>query len=213
MACSLGVAILVGLGGWQLDRRVEAAHARAVATTNLALPPFDAADPPEDLDYRRAFVVGEPASVEMAPGRRGWLDLGTHLLARVNAGKEVVLLDLGWMPASAVPAWIAAEKAHGPRTWSGVARRPAAGAGPSWLRLDPKTYGATRDFWIQEGEEVPAEAENPDREPPIGGWRAGPEERPHGEYAATWFTCAALLSGVWLMSSLRDPVAAGRGSV
>ena len=59
------------------------------------------------------------------------------------------------------------------------------------------------DYVIVEGEGIAAEAEIPDRVPPIGGWRTTLPERPHGQYALTWFSLAATLVGVWASVSVR----------
>jgi cytochrome oxidase assembly protein ShyY1 len=133
-----------------------------------------------------------------------------------------VLVDVGWIPSEGADAVITRERAvPGERTWSGLSRvyaeDPAATGGYApeggyqrrWRAVSPAAMGAAVDaavpgFVVIAGEGIAEGAENPDTEPPIAGWPAAPEQRPHGQYAITWFGCAAALAAVWFRSSVRD---------
>ncbi len=230
---ALGAVVFGGLGTWQLRRMGEAAEARVTWAARLAEPPFDAAAPPADPDVRRVRLTGTPDWNRhlLLPNKvRGSLP-GFELVVPVHGAGPVVLVNVGWVPGDAVDAVVARERALGPRrTYEGLARvyaeEPDAGEGfPAepdgfrryWRVISPDAMGQGVDvapFVVVEGAALPERGDGPDSEPPIGGWRATPHERPHGEYALTWFAILATLIGLWVHGSTRpDPSgeSAGRG--
>jgi cytochrome oxidase assembly protein ShyY1 len=60
---------------------------------------------------------------------------------------------------------------------------------------------------VIDGQGLTDEQAIPDRVPPVSGWRLAPVQRPHGEYAFTWFSLGMTLLLVWLSLSFsrRDP--------
>ena len=132
-----------------------------------------------------------------------------------------VLVDVGWVPEDEAEAIIARERAAGlTRTYSGIARPflddPDAsldgGAVGSWRALSPpaigRLLGITVPNWVViDGEGLAEDADIPDRVPPISGWRTTPVQRPHGEYAFTWFGLGMSLLLVWLSMSMNRQAA------
>jgi surfeit locus 1 family protein len=86
----------------------------------------------------------------------------------------------------------------------GIARR--------WRAIDVAAMASAIDatpvapVLLIDGEGLAPDADIPDRVPPVSGWRVSPPERPHGEYAFTWFSLAFTLVGVWLSVSFRRAV-------
>lgn len=220
-----GVAVLLSLGTWQLRRLQAAGVARERFAERLAEPPFDAASPPADADLRRARVVGEPlwdrhfliAGKYMFGGQPGY-----HLVVPVRVSPERhVLVDEGWIPADEVALILPNERAlPSPRAWEGLARVPAKdedaagtfapeeGYARKWRAVDPAAMGAVLGVvlepWVlTEGEGLAADADIPDRTPPIGGWRTEPVQPPHGQYAATWYSLSLTLALVWVSATFR----------
>jgi surfeit locus 1 family protein len=222
----IGFALLVSLGTWQLRRRAEAASLRALGEERLAAPAFDAADPPDDPDWRRVRVTGTPDwdHLLVLPSRFMWMQPGQQWIVPVRpeggAGR-IVLVNVGWVPDDEAEPILARERAMAsPRTYEGLARIPepfpaarAEGADPAgyprrWRGVAPGQMGEAlgmdlAPFVVVEGEGIAETAEIPDRAPPVGGWRTTLPERPHGQYALTWFCLAATLVGVWLSLSVR----------
>lgn len=219
---ALGAVVFGSLGTWQVRRMGEADEERARWAARIAEPPFDAADAPDDPDLRRARVTGVPDWDRhlLVPGKYLWDQPGFDLVVPVRVDDGAVLVDLGWVPMDGVADIVARERAvAGPRTFEGLARvygeEPAAGEGyPTeadgyrryWRKLSPRAMGqgtAVAAFVVREGEALPAHGRPTDREPPVGGWTAAPHERPHGEYALTWFAILATLIGLWIHGSLQ----------
>jgi surfeit locus 1 family protein len=220
----LGVALLCSLGSWQLRRRAEAREQRAVGELRLAEAPFDAARPPADPDWRRASVTGTPRwdRLMVLPSRYMWMQPGQQWILPVElSGGGFVLVNVGWVPDDESEPILARERAvPSPRTYAGLARVPppapqarAEGTDPAgyprrWRAVAPAAMGealgmAFPPFVLGDGEGLAEAAEVKDREPPIGGWRTTLPERPHGQYALTWFSLAATLVGVWASVSVR----------
>lgn len=147
-------------------------------------------------------------------GKYMWGQPGERVIVplRLEGGGEV-LVDVGWVPLDEGEAIIAKEAAiPAPRTYSGQARTYKEDAAPrgefpldgrKWRALSPVAMGGFPAWVVTEGEGLSADAEIPDREPPIGGWRTEPNQRPHGEYAFTWFGLASTLLLVWATSAFR----------
>ena len=131
-----------------------------------------------------------------------------------------MLVNVGWVPDDEAALVLARETAvAGERTYAGLARVvdevPSAQADPvtgghvvRWKQVAPKQMAAmlggdVLPWVLVEGEGIPEDAAIPDRAPPIGGWRTTLPERPHGEYALTWFSLAVTLLGVWGSLSVR----------
>lgn len=219
---ALGAIVFGGLGTWQLRRMGEAATALARWEARLAEPAFDADAAPADADLRRARVTGTPDWDRhlLLPNKVRASQVGFELVVPVRAAAGTVLVNVGWVPADGVEAVVAQERALGaPRTYEGLARvyaeDPAAGEGwpleadgfrRYWRTISPDAMGQGVDvapYAVVEGESLPERGAGKDDTPPIGGWEARPHERPHLEYALTWFGILAALIGLWVHASLR----------
>jgi cytochrome oxidase assembly protein ShyY1 len=231
IAVVLGLALFCGLGTWQLRRREEARLERERWAARIAEAPFDAASPPADPDLRRARVTGTPDwdAAMLVVGRWVRNEPGYGLLVPVDVGSGWVLVDLGWIPGDRVDEILAAERdLPAPRTWEGLARTaaedPRAAEGlPTeadgrqwyWRRPSPQTMLPGRQvapFVVADGPGLGEEEASPDREPPVAGWIAEPHQRPHGEYAATWFGIAGALILFWVYGSMPEQGPARRSA-
>jgi surfeit locus 1 family protein len=102
------VAVMIGLGIWQLDRKGEKEALIARYRANSALPPVAwPKTPDESLLYRRATgfcleVVGwRAAAGRSVAGETGW----SHIAAcRTGAEGPGMQVDMGWSSSSAPPA-------------------------------------------------------------------------------------------------------------
>src|SRR5579871_531996 len=216
IAAAIGVAILVGLGVWQLQRLhwKQGILARVAALEHAppeALGPLLAAAPHgADLDYHRVCVLC-PA-LETGPylklyavwqGYAGWRLIAACPLA---AGPyRSILVDRGFLPESAAPRAGAAlsEPIVGilrkgdARTFVTPANRPAENL---WYWRDIPSMARAL------GANDPAPTFLMLERPPPPGGEPAPAPLPadipnnHLQYAITWFGLAAALVGVYLAS-------------
>jgi surfeit locus 1 family protein len=216
------LAMLIGLGVWQLERRVwktdlidRIEHGMAAAAMPLPAQIADSGDDP-DLDYRHVTVTGR---------------FDTHafrLLARVhdgNTGIQVVsplirddggpavMVNRGWVPlgVDGKPAAFDPPPA-GSVTVEGVARRPLA---QGWMQ--PDNNAATNEwFWAdlpamaaaaglaQAAPVIVEQTPGPDKARyPLGGQTIVELPNDHLQYAITWFSFAAILIAIYLLHHLR----------
>jgi surfeit locus 1 family protein len=226
-----GVAILIGLGVWQLDRKVWKESLIATLDTRLARAPEDlppreswARLNPDDNEYTRVifpaeFLPGEETLVYTAgsafrPDVQGpgyWAFAPARLV-----GGSIVLVDRGFVPLDRKdPATRAQGAPAGSVEIVGVMRWPETRGlftpddDPKtnvWYLRDPKAM-ATAKKWDAA---APFYIEQESPVPP-GGWpKPGklavslPDD--HLQYALTWFGLALGLAGVyvtWLAGRLR----------
>jgi surfeit locus 1 family protein len=221
LVAMVGVGVLAGLGTWQLGRMRGLEASRVRYGARLAETPFDAsATVPLDPDRRRAWVEGVPDwdRRRVLPNRFLWMTPGVNWVVPVRADNgRTVLVDVGWVPADEQDAVLARERAvPSPRRYEGLARVPERGpgapridaAGVRWAWVEVPAMRAALgvdgpDVLLIEGAPLEVDEDIRDREPPVGGWRRTPPERPHGQYAFTWFSLAATLVGVWASASFR----------
>ena len=227
----VGVAILVGLGIWQLDRKVWKENLIATVTARLARAPEDLPSReswprlvPEADEYTRVkfpaeFLAGEEALVYSAgsafrPDVQGagyWVFAPARL-----AGGSIVLVDRGFEPPERKdPASRAQGEPHGIVEVVGVMRWPeprgmfTPADDPKtnvWYLRDPAAMAAAKKWDAA----APFYIEQESPVPP-GGWpKPGklavnlPDS--HLQYAITWFGLALGLAGVyvtWLSGRLR----------
>lgn len=215
-----GVALLVGLGTWQLQRLSWKEGLIAAAQAQLAQPPRELTPdiPLDGTDYRhltahgrylhdRSFAFGlaangnEPGALLVTPFA---LDDG-----------RVILVDRGWLPERLLPPRVPAGlQPEGERTLTGVTRwRPAPlrnfmtpADEPErrrWFAWDLAAMADAVDLPLLpvvltlDASDGPEGQSLPKPEP------VTPEFRnDHLGYAITWFSLAAGLIGVYLLSSL-----------
>lgn len=206
-----GMAVLVSLGNWQLDRLAQRRAANAILREQLAAEPVNLNDPGLDVEAlatmpdRAATVTGE-----FDFSQQLWLKLqnyagqaGGHLVAplRIAGREEAVLVDRGWVPYADVdPARWAQYDQPGEVTVSGViqlsdtSERATAPEGDSreWFRLNAGAIGERLPYDL-----LPVyllQTDDDGGRPPL---REQPEtdlsEGPHLSYAIQWFTFALML--------------------
>lgn len=219
------LAVLIGLGSWQLERRawklelVEAVEARMTEKA-VTLPP--AAIAPEAWRFRRVLVTGrfdhrgEAHLVSHAEGGR----IGYRVLTPlVRSGGGVVMVDRGWVPEELKdPALRAKGLLAGEVTVTGIARVAAEQgwfvpdndpAANIWFFTDLAAMGAAAGYETVQPVYVVAETA------PVTWPRA---ERPelslrneHLQYAMTWYGLAVVLAVIYFLLGLRRGREEGAG--
>ncbi len=204
------MALLIGLGTWQLERRGWKQALIAEREAAFALPPLTlsgAAGEAETAAWRRVTVTGTflhghetlvgPRSRDGAPG---W-----HVVTplRLTNGRHVVV-DRGWIPQDRKTAAQRPESlVAGTVTVTGILRRPTA-PGPfvpdnepakeQWFHVDPAALAAAwgvrgvASWWVE------AIASPGDNTVPRGvaGLSLPPDN--HLQYAITWYSLAVALA-------------------
>lgn len=206
-----GMAFLVSLGNWQLDRLAQRRAANAVLAEQLAAVPLNLNNLSVDVGTlpsmpdRAVTVTGE-----FDLGEQFWLKLqnfggqaGGHLIAplRIAGRNDAVLVDRGWVPfGDADPARWGQYNEPGTVTLTGVIRRTEASDRASvpepgsreWFRVDVEAMGNRLPYDV-----LPVyvyQTDDDGQTPPL---RAQPEidlsEGPHLSYALQWFSFALML--------------------
>lgn len=226
----VGIAILVGLGIWQLDRRIWKENLIATLNARLARAPQDL--PPRDAwprlvqesnEYARVkfpaeFIEGEEALVYTAgsalrPDVKGpgyWVFAPARL-----AGGSLVLVDRGFVPADRKAASTRGEGApHGSIDIVGVMRWPekpdtfTPADEPQnnvWFVRDSKAIAAAKKWASVAPFYIEQESPAPPGGLPLPGKLAVALPNNHLQYAITWFGLALALAGVhiaWLWRRL-----------
>lgn len=205
-----GTLLLLGLGGWQLQRMAwkheliaKINERMAAEATPLPLAP----DAPEAFDYRRVTVSGtfrHDKEMLLAARDVRYSVYGTQVLTPLEtADGQFVLVSRGWVPNEKKAAQArAAGQPTGSVTVTGIARVPHA---RGWLMPD---NSPDRNFWLWI--DLPGMAKfagvprfapllvEADDTPNIGGYPVGGQTRVsfpdnHGVYAITWFALALAL--------------------
>jgi len=228
---AVGVVILVGLGIWQLDRRVWKQNLILTLNTRLARAPADL--PPraswprllaEGNEYSRVtfpaeFLDGQEALVYTAgsPLRPDVKGPGYWVFAPAQlAGGSTVLVNRGFVPLDAKnPATRAAGNSHGTIEIVGVLRWPETRGlftpaddveGNVWYLRDPQAIAAAKKWASAAPFYIDQEAPVPSGGWPKPGKLAVALPDNHLQYAITWFGLALALVGVyivWLAGRLR----------
>ncbi|MBD8905481.1 SURF1 family cytochrome oxidase biogenesis protein [Methylorubrum zatmanii] len=219
------LAILIGLGTWQLARKgeKEALIARIVersrAEPPAAPPPFGAWDAKAD-EFRRVRVTGtflhdkETLVHGLAPGEPGRALQGFYVLTPLKRDDgTTILINRGFVPTELQrPADRAAAQVSGETTVTGMLR-----ASETRTMFVPESDPA-RDAWFTR--DIPGIAAakgltrvapyliEADATPNPGGWPRGGQLRVdlpnnHLQYAFTWFGIALCLIGVFSVFAWR----------
>jgi len=214
----LGLAILIGLGSWQLARL----HQKNVLLVQVKQ---DLSGPAQDLRRLppRTGAEWEKLAYHPVTLQGTWLTMRSFKLTprtfNEQAGyqmvvplrlddNQIVLVDQGFVPNGAA---IMPPKENGVKVIHGVARLPEPGK-PRYLpENDP---GRNEWAWLDVqamGHEVGMGPVAPvviyedrvtDRDSyPIGGQLPLPVHNSHKQYAVTWYCLALALMGVWMISS------------
>lgn len=217
LATLLGLAVLLGLGTWQLHRLAWKRDLIAVAEAGLAAPPVEL-PPGEDLaavDFRRVAVLGtylHGAAFAFGLEASGG-EPGARLVTPFRlADGRVILVDRGWLPEDLLPPNVPGGlEPEGPQPLVGVARWRAE-PGRNWLT--PADQAAGRRWFAWDVPAIAAATGLPvlplvvtleRSEGPAGLPRATPVRaefrNDHLGYAVTWYGLAAGLVGVYLLFS------------
>lgn len=194
------VAVMVGLGVWQLQRLEWKESLLARVQERIHAPPVPlpaAVDDPGAIDLRPVTVAGvlldsrsQKVPARPRQGRAGY-EIITPL---VRAQGAPVLVNRGWVPLDDRSA----PGPDRPVTWRGVARMPGSAG---WVHIPDLVAAAGI------GAALPVVVEVlPGQEPP--GAPAGIEPRAdlpnnHFQYALTWFGLAATLAVIYVLSQRR----------
>lgn len=213
------LAVLIGLGSWQIERLhwkldLIATIARRMAEPATPAPPE--ADWPsldlKGLEYRHLRLTGTFENdkelhyfTQNDDGDPGY-DIVTPLA--LDGGGGVVLVDRGFVPLDRKdPATRAEGQIEGPTSLTGVARAPQPSglfsnaddvAKNVWYTRDPKRMGEALKLARVAPFYVEADATPNAGGFPIGGRTQVNIRNEHLQYAITWFGLAAVLLAVYL---------------
>jgi surfeit locus 1 family protein len=215
----LGLAALIGLGTWQVERLHWKEALIAARQAQLAAPteplPADAQDW-RSWDFRPVVAEGEFRhdleqlfGVAAIGGR-----VGHHVLTPlVRPGGAAVLVDRGWVPADrAHPAARREGQLTGPVAIAGIARY-RGGDRPGWFTPDNRPEQSlwywydVAGFESALGLELAPVVIEADATPNPGGLPIGGQTRTelpdnHLQYAITWYGLAAGLFAIWISFGL-----------
>ncbi len=216
VAVVLALALMVGLGVWQLYRLQWKTELIATRESQLALPPIDITGDPGALDpsalgFRRARARGvflHDREIYLAATRGGKVGFDVITPLRLAGGGGIILVDRGWVPAGLRdPARRAEGQVAGPVAVEGILR--PAGI-KRWLTPD---NDRARNYWFWRDLAAMAEAAGVEAAPVLlvagptpnpGGWPKGRAARVdlpnnHLGYAVTWFLLAIGLVVVFVV--------------
>ena len=220
----VGVAILIGLGIWQLDRKTWKQNLIETVTTRIARAPEDL--PPraswprliqEGNEFRRIvfpaeFLEGQEALVYTAgsPFRPDVKGPGFWVFAPAQlAGGSIVLINRGFVPLDRKdPATRTGATPHGSVDIVGVMRWPEARGlftpaddvkGNVWYLRDHKAIAAAKKWASAAPFYVDQESPVPPGGVPLPGKLAVQLPDNHLQYAITWFGLALALAGVYVV--------------
>lgn len=222
----LALAVLLGLGFWQLDRRTWKLDLIAATDARLAAPPMPFPLDPAllgDPDYQPVEVVGRLLhDKELYLASRTYEgQVGFHVVTplRLPDGRAV-FIDRGWVPPEKLdPALRTDGQIEGEVKVTGLLR---SGGWTGWSMFEPvNDVEGNRWIWA----DLPAMAASAGLEAPVTALyiAAGPGQHPgdypkggvtivefkndHLEYAITWFSLAVIMLAVYLGLGLKR----GRG--
>ena len=226
-----GVAILCGLGLWQLDRKVWKENLIATLNTRLerapeSLPPRESWPRlvPEGTEYTRVtfpaeFLPGQEALVYTAgsPLRSDVKGPGYWVFAPAQlAGGSIVLVNRGFVPLDRKdPVTRPGGTTQGTVEIIGVMRWPETRglftpaddvAGNVWYLRDPKAMAEAKKWAAPAPFYIDQESPVPIGGLPLPGKLSIALPDNHLQYAITWFGLALALAGVyvtWLARRLR----------
>lgn len=210
-----GVAVLVGLGTWQLHRMhwkealIASMDARG-AEAALESVPFGG--DPEAIEYRRIQVTGsfshDKEMYLQSRVRNGMA--GLHVVTPLVLGERgTVLVDRGWVPPEkGDPETRLEGQVEGPVVVEGIIRldqepgpftpdnRPDAN---QWYRMDTRAMGAQAGLEVAPFYIVATTGAAPGGFPIADGPAGVQVVNNHLQYALTWYGLAAALIAVYLV--------------
>jgi hypothetical protein len=157
LAVVLGLALLIRLGFWQLDRLAERRAANAHLVAQLEMPPLNLTGQPlapAGVDLRRANVRGSyDFAQEMVLRNRAFDGApGVHLITplRIAGSDTAVLVDRGWIPYDqALPDYRKVYDQPVGRAWtSGSASTSRAFSNKFRIHCCPSTWNRASPTWL-----------------------------------------------------------------
>ena len=225
VATSAGLAILIGLGFWQLQRLnwkdglIAQLATRATAQPVALEPVLQAVSKGVDAEYTHVSATGrfrhDLERFVYFPGQGDW---GYHVITPLELSDgRAILVNRGYVPRQLRdPSTRIAGSPSGTVTLTGLLRR-APPDRPWYIpAADPKTLtwswpeigDITRSMYGSPDKVVPALLIDADPAPsgvsPAGGATRLELSNRHLEYALTWFALAAALAGVYGFSLVRQ---------
>ncbi len=211
------IAVMLGLGTWQLQRMAWKTDLIARVADRVTAPPVAlpvALDDPAAWEFRPVTLSGQFQNdhemLLLARPRQGQAGYEVMTPFQRADGGGVVLVNRGFVPMDKrASASRAAGRVEGPTSLRGIVRVPqsaglfqpdnAPGA-EVWMRADPGAMAAARSL----GPVAPFLVEALPGQTP-GGLPAGIEPRVelpnnHAQYALTWYGLAATLAVVYVLS-------------
>ena len=211
---TLAVAVLFGLGTWQVQRHQWKQRLVKERDALLSAPPLEAPDvlqrAPSEVAWRRVHLTGtwdHPRSMVLANRARSGVkgeELVTPLVP--DGGGDAILVNRGWYPETEGDRVRAALDSEGSADILGLAfetsgrtaRRTTQG---TWTDLAPASMSASagvtfRDWAVLQGEPVEDGLPAAGRVLPVQGYRPFVNTTPHLQYALTWYGIGAALLGV-----------------
>ena len=223
---AVALAILLGLGNWQLERRswklalIESVEAGVSATPIHFDAAVRAAQAGDQMEYRSVKLTGKlsPGFVANVFGAYDG-DAGAFVfLPMTTPTGAVVYVNLGFQKQGVEDGDQFGGAANGLETTEVIGllryaerpRPPAAWFRPTgktgdglWFVRDPERFA--QDAGIDASPYYIDQFAVPGREWPKGGTTRLDFNNRHLEYALTWFGLAGALVGVWIAFSLRKP--------
>lgn len=226
---ALAVAVLIGLGTWQIQRYQWKQDVVAERTARLAAPPLEAPAvldrPPAEVAWRRVRLVGtwEHGRSMVLANRIRFGVKGENLVTPLvpAAGGPAILVDRGWYPETErdrVRAMLDAEQQAdveglGVDASGRTARRTPRG---TWTGLAPESMSEAMGTPLRSWAVIQGVAAANDTQPPAGGalpvqrYRPFVNTTPHLQYALTWYGIGAVLIGVAIARFIVAPRRARR---
>lgn len=202
LASVIALAILAGLGTWQLQRRAWKMDLIAERQAGLMAPPVALPDQLAGLEFRRVTVAGhfdhtrEITILNQTAGRQTGVHLVTPL---VLADGSAVLINRGFVPAGALAQ---ASRPAGGVTVTGLLRgpygrnrftpddRPQQG---EWFAFDATAMAKALNLSSARPFLIDADASPNPGGLPIGGQTRTDLPNDHLSYALTWYGLALTL--------------------
>ena len=221
---AVGIAILIGLGIWQLDRKIWKENLIATVTTRTARAPEPL---PPRLNWERLLPEGNEYarvsfSAEFLEGQEAYAyTAGSSLRADVEgqgfwvfaparlAGGSLVIVNRGYVPLDRKdPAGRTQGEPHGSVDIVGIVRWPETRgmftpaddvAGNVWYLRDIAAIAAAKKWATAAPFYIDEESPVPPGGLPLPGKLAVNLPDNHLQYAITWFGLALGLAGVYLV--------------
>ena len=214
VAAAAALAVLVGLGTWQVQRLHWKEGVIAYREARLAMPPVSVVGETAaaDLAFRRAGAIGrflhteEFLIVNRVRGGRAGFEIVTPL--RLGPA-DLILVNRGWIPLDRADAKSRREgQVSGATTVTGVLRKPGKTsrwvpdnepARGVWYHADPGAMASAAGLaGVRDAVLVADETPNP------GGYPVGRAARVaipnrHLEYALTWYGLALVLVVIYVV--------------